>query len=278
MYNFKNNIFHFDFGEEKNNELLNNAEKQTHFNSKLRKKLLPLLKLNKNDIIMCNPRNDGLYEITAIIKQNTFYQLSEEQLYQELSKDPLFSSIKQVEYNIILSGCKLNPHMLDSSGNNKDGGWGMNEKRGGKPYYPPQGWTGYGLRVMNRFDNGNNDWLDYRNVSKDEWAVAYHGVGSLLSGSHMASFQSGHGQGYKNSNDIFHPGEKVGEGVYVTPQPSVMENHCGIVNCGGKNYKIGIMTRVKPELIRCPAEKQDYWVINGTNNEVRPYRILIKKV
>ena len=44
------------------------------------------------------------------------------------------------------------------------------------------------------------------------------------------------------------------------------------------NYKIGIMTRVKPELIRCPVDKQDYWVINGTDNEVRPYRILIKEL
>ena len=284
MYNFKKYIFHFDFGEEKNNELIKDTKKQTHFNLKLKKKLLSLLKLQKNDIIMCNPRS-GSYEITAIIKQNTFNELTEEQLFHELSKDQTFTNIKRVEYNILLSGCKLNPHMLDSRGDNQDGGWGINEKRGGKPYYPPQGWVGYGLRVLDRFDNGNNDWLDYKNVSKNEWAVAYHGVGSLLSGSQIInsvnnmafnSFQSG--QGYKNSNDSYHPGEKVGEGVYVTPQPSVMENHCGIIKCGDQKYKVGIMTRVKPELIRCPAEKQDYWVINGTDNEIRPYRILIKEV
>ena len=38
------------------------------------------------------------------------------------------------------------------------------------------------------------------------------------------------------------------------------------------------MTKVKPELIWCPVEKQDYWVNNGTDNEVRPYRILIKEL
>ena len=286
MYNFKKYIFHFDFGEEKNNELLNNVEKQNHFNLKLKIKLLSLLKVNRNDIIMCNPRN-GSYEITAIIKINNFYQLSEEQLYQELSKDPDFSAVKKIELSILLSGCKLNPYMLDSRGNNKDGGWGINEKRGGKPYYPPKGWIGYGLRVLDRFDNGDNTWLDYRNYG-GEWAVAYHGVGSLLSGSQilnavnnivMNNLQCGNsGQGYKDSYDAFHQGEKVGEGVYVTPQPDIMESHCGIVNCGNKNYKIGIMTRVKPELIRCPVDKQDYWVINGTDNEVRPYRILIKEL
>jgi hypothetical protein len=285
MYNFKKYIFHFDFGEEKNNELLNNNDEQVNFNRKLKIKLLSLLKVHRNDIIMCNPRN-GSYEITAIIKKNNFYQLSEEQLYQELSKDPTFSSIKEIEYSILLSGCKLNPYMLDQRGNNQDGGWGINEKRGGKPYYPPKGWIGYGLRVLDRFDNGDNTWIDYKNLG-GEWAVAYHGVGSLLSGSQILNkskksgkfnFQGGNGQGYKDSYDAYHQGEKVGEGVYVTPQPDIMENHCGIVNCGNKNYKIGIMTRVKPELIRCPVDKQDYWVINGTDNEVRPYRILIKEL
>ena len=68
MYNFKKYIFHFDFGEEKNNELLNNNDEQVNFNRKLKIKLLSLLKVHRNDIIMCNPRN-GSYEITAIIKK-----------------------------------------------------------------------------------------------------------------------------------------------------------------------------------------------------------------
>ena len=72
----------------------------------------------------------------------------------------MFSKIKSIEKNILLSGCKLNPFMLDSRGNNKDGGWGINEKRGGKPYYPPLGWIGYGLNVLDRFDYGDNTWLD----------------------------------------------------------------------------------------------------------------------
>ena len=125
--------------------------------------------------------------------------------------------------------------MLDQRGNNQDGGWGINEKRGGKPYYPPKGWTGYGLRVLDRFDNGDNTWIDYKNLG-GEWAVAYHGVGSLLSGSQILNkskksgkfnFQGGNGQGYKDSYDVFHQGEKVGEGVYVTPQPDIMESHFG---------------------------------------------------
>ena len=38
------------------------------------------------------------------------------------------------------------------------------------------------------------------------------------------------------------------------------------------------MVRVKPSAIRaCSCENGDYWVVNGTPDEIRPYRILYKK-
>ena len=39
------------------------------------------------------------------------------------------------------------------------------------------------------------------------------------------------------------------------------------------------MVRVKPDAIRCCncEYAKDYWVVDGTNNEIRPYRILYKK-
>ena len=173
---------------------------------------------------------------------------------------------------------------MDSLGNNKDGGWGINESRGGLPYLPPLGWYGYGLRVLNRFDKGDNTWLDYKN-SKGEWSVAYHGMGNSLGGSQIIlnnfelnSLNTGIKKEFENSNDKNHPGEKVGEGIYVTPNPNVMEEICGIYNFEGKKYKIAFMTRVHPKKIRIPETKPDYWVINGTDNEIRPYRILIKEV
>ena len=36
------------------------------------------------------------------------------------------------------------------------------------------------------------------------------------------------------------------------------------------------MLRVKPDKIRIAQTNQDYWVLNGTSDEIRPYRILIK--
>ena len=36
--------------------------------------------------------------------------------------------------------------------------------------------------------------------------------------------------------------------------------------------------RVKPEKIRISETKPDYWVLNGTTKEMRPYRLMIKEV
>ena len=85
-------------------------------------------------------------------------------------------------------------------------------------------------------------------------------------------------QQFKDEGDRYHPNQKVGEGVYMTPYPNIMEQFCNTYNIQGKKYKIGLMCRVMPDKIRCPTSTEDYWVINGTDNEVRPYRILIKEV
>ena len=286
MYNFKKYILYFNFGEQNNKILFRDILKQNHFNLKLKKKLQEVLNLQDNDIIICNRRFEP-YSVTAIIKKSEFNEYSKENLLQILKKDPQFINIQYIEKNILLSGCKLNPYILDCRGNNKDGGWGNNEIRGGLPYYPPNGWVGYGLRIADRFDNGDNSWIDY-NHSKGEWSVAYHGIKSGLIGNQIFNSKNsimmssiliaGMKYQFKDFKDAYHLGQKVGEGVIITPKPQIMEQNCGSFNCCGKKYKIGFMTRVMPKKIRCPEGQDNYWVINGTDNEIRPYRILIKEV
>ena len=284
MYNFQKYDFIFDFNEKRNEELLNNDKEQKIFNAKLKRKLIHLFGVKHNELIIINPRL-GSYKVTAVIKKYKFTELSKEQILNKLLKDPEFSNIIKVEPKILLSGCKLNSYMLDSRGNNKDGGWGINEKRGGFQYIPPIGWTGFGLRVLDRYDDGDNTWLDYKNL-EGEWAVAYHGVGSssngvqiLKQGNNISlnNLQTGIRQLFKNSNDYFHPGKQVGEGVYLSPKPSVIEKYSGTFAYRGKKYKIAFMTRIRPDKIRCPEEEKDYWIINETDKEVRPYRILVKE-
>ena len=45
-----------------------------------------------------------------------------------------------------------------------------------------------------------------------------------------------------------------------------------------EGYKCVFMCRVNPKLLRQPKKKPDYWVVSGTSNDIRPYRLLIKYV
>ena len=72
-----------------------------------------------------------------------------------------------------MDGVKLDLSMLESRGNQHPNNYGGG-KRGGKKYIPPMGWIW--LNVMNKYENGNNDWLTI-NGNANEWAVDYHGIG-----------------------------------------------------------------------------------------------------
>ena len=38
------------------------------------------------------------------------------------------------------------------------------------------------------------------------------------------------------------------------------------------------MARIRPDRIRYCKEMDFYWILNGNTDEIRPYRILIKKI
>ena len=80
----------------------------------------------------------------------------------------------------------------------------MNQE-GGKPYYPPLGWIGIGLNVLDKYDNGNNNWIEMIN-SSDEWCVAYHGVGR-----------------YKSSDEVKYITEKMINTEFKASKPKLMK-------------------------------------------------------
>ena len=192
----------------------------------------------------------------------------------------------EINTEIIISVMNLNPNLLSGYGNNILGKWAHGENRGGRPYTPPDGWIGYGLNVLNKYDNGNNDWLAC-NGRHGEWCVAYHGACRGVSSDEVkrivklileTNLKPGKGQGYRDYNDDNHPGKKVGVGVYCSPKPSVIDSYSGIMDVNGHNYKVAFMLRVKPDKIRYSNSQPDYWVVNGTFDELRPYRLLIKQI
>ena len=182
-----------------------------------------------------------------------------------------------------------NKELFDGKGHNLIGKWAHGENRGGKPYTPPDGWIGFGLNVIGKYDNGNNDWLAC-NGRPGEWCIAYHGACNGVSNSDQVkniikdilehNLRPGSGQAYKTYNDDNHPGQKVGVGVYCSPNPTVIDGYAGRMEVNGHYYRVAFMLRVKPDKIRFSNSKKDYWVLNGGNgdfSEIRPYRFLIKK-
>ena len=170
--------------------------------------------------------------------------------------------------------------------NQLEGEWAHGENRGGKPYNPPDGWVGFGLNVLNKYDNGNNDWLacDGR---PGEWCVAYHGacrgnsdeqIKQIIKPILQQNLRPGAGQACSGNSDIFHPGQTVGIGVYCSPNINTANSYAGTIQVRGIKYYVAFMLRVKPDKIR--AASNDVWVLNAGNgdfSEIRPYRFLVKK-
>ena len=279
MINKKKYDLHFDFGEERNEQLLLNEYEQKKFKEKLRKKISKEFGISEDKIILTDPQR-GSFQISYF--QTEDFNLPLDEFKKKFSDDNELCNLKDVQQRIIIEACRLSLDLLDPKGNRKSG-WGINEKRGGLPYYPPQGWIGFGIKVLDKYDNGNNDWLAY-NGNKNEWAVAYHGVGQKCNEEEVGKFvgliardtlKPGDRQAHHKCDNInrkISGNKKVGNGAYCTPNPNTMDKYAG--KCNG--YKMGVMLRVNPKRIRFCNCVKDYWVLNP--EEIRPYRILIKEI
>ena len=202
-----------------------------------------------------------------IFQSEEFNDLSINELIQKYGNDYNLNILKEIQTEVLLS-LKFMPRQLDSRGN-KFMDWENGQSRGNFKYDPPLGWIGIGLKVIDIYDDSDNTWIGNKN-EKGEWAIAYHAISNvkyaimIING---RSFKPGSGQAHSNCDDIYHPGKKVGEGVYFTPLIKVVEEYAGTMNIKGKQYKMVIMVRIKPNAIR-HCECGDYWVVNGTNDEV----------
>ena len=279
---------HFDFGLIKNEEYLTNETKFEELKEKIKSKLSKDYNVPKEKIIITFPQRGSL-SVQLIFQSDEFNNLNLEQFKQKFQNDKEFSELKylkEVHTDVLIGACKLTKNQLDSRGNRIDG-WGVNEKRANLDYNPPLGWIGIGLKVLDKYDNGNNDWIGMNN-GEGEWCVAYHGVARYINNSDKVKqitkliyeneFKPGVNQAYKDELDIHHPGQKVGTGVYCTPLINIAESYAGKCEINGKYYKTVLMSRVKPNAFRACQASKDYWVVNGTKDEIRPYRILYKCV
>ena len=280
---------HFDFGVTKNEIYLVDGNEFEKLKEKIKRKISKDYNIPKNEIIVTYPQKGSL-SVQVIFENDKFNDLNLDDFKSKFKNDKEFqelNNLKEIHKDVLISVCKLSKNQLDSRGNRYDG-WGENEKRGNMPYDPPKGWIGIGLNVLDKYDNGDNTWIGMENI-KGEWCVAYHGVGQLEEPNKVKDivskiigdkFKPGMGQVHEDCDDNNHPGKKVGKGVYCTPHIKTAEDYSGTSEINGQKYKTVLMVRVKPDAIRCCncEYAKDYWVVDGTNNEIRPYRILYKKI
>ena len=119
----------------------------------------------------------------------------------------------------------------------------------------PIGWIGYGLKVKDVYDDGDNTWIGMNNC-KGEWCVAYHGVARNEPDKEKVSLYTGliAKKGFKPStwgsatddDDKRHPGKKCGLGVYCSPDISYAEGYAGKTEFNGEDYKCVLMLRINP--------------------------------
>jgi len=237
------------------------------------------IEIQKSDIIIANIREESLTFDVAFKNTNNLNIREKMDQFSKLNK------IKNIYEKNILEACKLTPDMLDERGNKDPSEWKENSQmKGGLPYNPPtHNWVGYGLKVLDVYDDGNNDWIATNNNS-NEWAVAYHGTSSSVvkpicetGGKFYSTSKEGaKGQKCMNCLNINPKSQNIykicGEGTYVSP-------YIDYANYYANYYEspVIIMCRVNPNRIRIPQgiyEKKE-WVTDGTRNTIRPYRILI---
>ena len=162
-----------------------------------------------------------------------------------------------------------------------------NLKRGGRQYFPPYGWIGIALNIKDKYKEKNNKWIGKIN-KEGEWTVAYHGVGkgnvfNKVLNIINSNLKEGSGQLYKeldNNEETKDEYISCGEGVYVSPKIEEAMKYADKISLGNSNlkFKIVIMVRVNPNKIRSPGGSPAFWILNGKDEEIRPYRILIKTV
>ena len=169
--NQKKYELHFDFGEEQNKNILENPEKKEEFLIEWKTKIAEKLNIKMENIILTEVHHGCVGVYASLINPSK----KDEDAMLSLG-DSTF--IQKVERKPMLEALQINSVILDPLGD-RNKGWGINETRGGEKYIPPLGWYGIGIKVLNKYDNGNNAWLDYRN-REGEFAIAYLGINNYL--------------------------------------------------------------------------------------------------
>ena len=257
-------------------KFLKNPKEWLNFIDSFKQKIYLELSINDIKFFIISNRID-LCEFTFTILGRASLNL---QRYEKLFQ-------VKIRKESLLEYIKLSPNFFEIKYNREINDWEKkNFKRGGEIYTPPYGWKGFALRVLNKFDNGNNSQLG--NEGKEgEWAIAYHGIGKgnvfkKMLNIVLNNLRNGPGQLYEQLINVRNKDNKrpfVGQGVYLAPDINEAERYAEKVKLGNRenDFQVIIMCRVKPSEIREAGRYPFNWILDDNYDCLRPYRILIKE-
>ena len=106
------------------------------------------LSISKHDIFIVNPRGPK-FTIDLYIKD-----LDDNKKYKVLHYiKTRKKEIILIKDSILLEGCKLSPELLEPKFDMRPCDWPGIQYRGCLPYFPPYNYFGFGLKVLNMYDN-----------------------------------------------------------------------------------------------------------------------------
>ena len=279
----------FAMDDNRATQIMYNPVQGEIFKDTIKEKIKKEYNVPKDELVVTIPEKN--HALIVFQKDQFDYNFDKEDLKRRFKNDPQYpdlATLIEVKDSLLMSGVILSKDQLDKEGDRTE--WPIGQRRGGEKYNSPEGWIGIGLRVYDKYDD--DGWLSMYNL-EGEWVVAYHGIGqgiknpsevSKITGNiYREGFKVGQRQLHQNCDDYYNKGHIVGAGVYCTPRIDVAEEYAGISKFNGKEYKTVMMCRVNPKKRRhcylCDDSRvNEYWVVNGTTDEIRPYRILYKKV
>ena len=275
--------YRLTFSQKYSEKIVDNLMEDSVFKKKFieewKEKISKILKIKKNLIILTNPRQNG----EKIIFIDLAFNPNLGEINIDLVKELLVKGdIINLSEHPILGGCRLSPSIFNPSFNKYYKNSIPNQKRGGEEYIQPLNWTAYGINISQKFDFGNDAWLGNKN-KPGEFAVAYYGINNLINNTPSKNVKSlmGNSQTGKTfikMNNIRKPGTNCKSGAYFFNNPEFAENSSEKIKIVGVEYKVMFMCRVNPEKIMQPENFKDCWILSPTPDEVRPYKILIKKI
>ncbi len=235
-------------------------------------KIIDIFTLNRNDVFFINNDIENFKLILVILNR------------RDIDLNNFCTNDIIIKKKNLLESVKFYLDFFDNKYNRLTNNWERkNFKRGGEKYKPPYFWKGFALRVLNKFDNGDNTWLGNEG-KENEWAIAYHGIGkgnefNKLLNIIKENLKSGPGQLLEYLPNIREKKiSQIGIGVYLAPDIKEAEKYSEETIVGQSRVKFIIMCRVNPKKIRESGNYPVHWIVDGNYDALRPYRILVKVI